>query len=259
MRSVRRAAQTTRKPCAARARAVAAPMPLEAPVTTAVRDWVLSMLMRPSCQDPVLTRLRGDHRGGRRFGTRQPRPGRLGVVRRRRLLGVRRLAARHQQHGRADGGPRPAPADRAPRRRAARLLRQQVRHRLGHQVDAGLEAQGLEEERRQARAERRADEGARRRHGGPARHASASSGSRATPATSSTRRPTSAPTPPRRPTSAVSSPTPARASPAAAPPTRPRRSGRSSRSPTCSATSTTRPGRWSRPTRSTSSPWSGRC
>ena len=37
MRSVRRAAHRTWKPAAARARAVAAPMPLEAPVTTAVR------------------------------------------------------------------------------------------------------------------------------------------------------------------------------------------------------------------------------
>ena len=55
MRSVRRAAHTTRKPSAARARAVAAPMPLEAPVTTAVRVWVVSWLMCPSCQDgPVI-------------------------------------------------------------------------------------------------------------------------------------------------------------------------------------------------------------
>ena len=55
MRSVRRAAHTTRKPSSASARAVAAPMPLEAPVTTAVRVWVVSVLMCPSCQDgPVI-------------------------------------------------------------------------------------------------------------------------------------------------------------------------------------------------------------
>ena len=60
----------------------------------------------------------------------QPRPRRVGVVRRRRLLGQRRLAPRHQQHGRAHGCPRPAPAvarlvgsedlGRADRQRASR-------------------------------------------------------------------------------------------------------------------------------------------
>ena len=69
-----------------------------------------------------------------------------------------------------------------------------------------------------------------------------SSGSRATPATGSTRRPTSAPTPPRSAYQRGGVADPGRASRAAAPPTRPRRSARSRRSPTCSATSLADPG-----------------
>ncbi len=122
--------------------------------------------MPPSCQDPLLRRWRGDHRGGRRLGTRQPWSGRLGVVRRRRLLGLRRLAPRHQQHGRADGGPGPPPADRAPRRAAEGLLRQHLRHQHRHQVDGRLEAPRLAQGRRQAGDERRAGQGPRRRDGG---------------------------------------------------------------------------------------------
>ena len=231
-------------------------MPLEAPVTTAVRGWVL--VMRPSCR-PILPRCARDHRGGRRFGTRQPRPGRLGVVRRRRLLGLRRLAARHQQHGRADGRPRPPPADRARRRRAARLLRQQVRHRLRHQVDAGLEAQGLEEERRQAGAQRRADEGARRRHGGPARQGPLRVGQgprrpRAQRGGRQARQRRRVRLPARRRARCR-----ARASPAAAPPTRAATVGQVEQEPDLFSDLADQARRWSRPTRSTSSPWSGRC
>ncbi len=46
-RSTRRAAQTTENPAAARARAVAAPMPLLAPVTTAVRGKGAAELIGP--------------------------------------------------------------------------------------------------------------------------------------------------------------------------------------------------------------------
>ncbi|CAA9405672.1 MAG: Ribonuclease HI, partial [uncultured Nocardioides sp.] len=107
-----------------------------------------------------------DHRGGRRLGTRQPRTSGMGVVRRRVVLGFRRVAARHEQHGRADGRARPPPADGPPRRRAARLLRQHLCHQRRHQVDGRLEAQGLEDRRRPAGQERRADEGAGRGDGG---------------------------------------------------------------------------------------------
>ncbi len=43
MRSLRRAVRTTRKPAAARVRAVAAPMPLLAPVTTAMGVAVMAI------------------------------------------------------------------------------------------------------------------------------------------------------------------------------------------------------------------------
>ena len=216
-----------------------------------------------SCAHPAriaLTRCARDLRGGRRFGTRQPRPGRLGVVRRRRLLGLRRLAARHQQHGRADGGPRPAPADRARRRRAAR--RSATAPTSSTPITkwmAGLEAQGLEEGRRQARDERRADEGPRRRDGGPADrvrfewvkgHAghvlNEAADKLANAAASAYRAVVDARCRAglRRGSST--------AHPAAT-------VGQVEQEPDLFSDLDDRPGRWSRPTRSTSSPWSGRC
>ena len=45
IRSVRRAAQITWNPSAARARAVAAPIPLLAPVTTAVRALLMAAII----------------------------------------------------------------------------------------------------------------------------------------------------------------------------------------------------------------------
>ena len=108
-----------------------------------------------------------DHRRRRRIGSWKPRPRRLGLVRRRLALGRGRLAARHQQPGRADRRARALPRDRAPRRRAARALRQPVRDQRGHQVDGRVEAQGLAQGRRQAGDERRAAAAPRRGAGGP--------------------------------------------------------------------------------------------
>ncbi len=114
-----------------------------------------------------MARCRRDaHRRRRRIGARQPRTGRLGVVRRRRLLGQRRVGPRHQQHGRAHRRPRPAPADRGGRR-PARLLRLDLHDQLDHQVDARLEAARLEEGRRQAGRQRRHHAGARPGDAGP--------------------------------------------------------------------------------------------
>ncbi|MDT4884654.1 hypothetical protein FQZ97_1208160 [compost metagenome] len=50
IRSARRAAQTTSKPARARWRAVAAPIPLEAPVTTAMRVLMDSILDERECR-----------------------------------------------------------------------------------------------------------------------------------------------------------------------------------------------------------------
>jgi CubicO group peptidase (beta-lactamase class C family) len=58
---------------------------------------------------------RRDHRRRRRIRTRQSRPRRVVLVCRRRMLGRGRLAARHQQPGRAAGRARAVPRDRAPR------------------------------------------------------------------------------------------------------------------------------------------------
>ena len=53
-----------------------------------------------------------DYCSGRRFGFGKPRSGRMGLVRERRLLARRRMAARHQQPGRADGRPGSVPVPR---------------------------------------------------------------------------------------------------------------------------------------------------
>ncbi len=71
-RSARRAAQTTSKPSCARRRAVAAPMPLLAPVTTAVRrPGVGSLLMRASWQCRFDARGEAGNAGKRATGGEQ--------------------------------------------------------------------------------------------------------------------------------------------------------------------------------------------
>ena len=193
-------------------------------------------------------------RGRRRLGARQPRPGRVGLVRRRRLLGQRRLGPRHQQHGRAHRGARPAAADRRRRRRPARLLRLHLRHQLDHQVDARLEAARLAEGRRQAGRQRGDHEGARRGDAGAAGAVRVGQGARRPRAERAGRRAgqrRGPGVPGRR-----ARPSPVRDS--AVERSTPRASGHrhaASRTPTCSRWSTSR----SRPTRSWSYGWSGRC
>src|SRR3954452_2090159 len=75
MRSARRASSATRWPSAASTRAVAAPMPDEAPVMTATRPWVVSVLMR---------RLLSVDAGG----AEPADPGRVALVEEQRLPGI---------------------------------------------------------------------------------------------------------------------------------------------------------------------------
>ena len=163
-------------------------------MTTAVRVWVWSWVMQPSCQDVPMIIAAAD-------GSALGNPGPAGWA---WYVDDGCWASGGWPHGTNNMGELMAVLDLLQQtahldERAARLLRQQVRHRLHHEVDEGLEAQGLEEGRRQAGDERRADEGARRGDGGtPGQRryvwVKGHAGHR------STRPPTCGPTLPRRPT-----------------------------------------------------------
>ena len=174
IRSVRRAAQCTRKPSAARRRAVAAPMPLLAPVTRAIRRLLGAGTMVRLCRAASDGRLAGrvgpseDGRSGstgsrppdaRRSGHRSSRrPGlggrRLPLGRRRRPRRARPVLGRggadhavppRARHAAGQARPARAAAVRGLRaaaavldgRRLRRLVGRRRRDRLGHRRGRG--------------------------------------------------------------------------------------------------------------------------
>ncbi len=193
----------------------------------------------------------------RRIRAGQPRPGRLGLVHRRGPLGQRRVAARHQQHGRTHSRTRPAAPDSRGCGRPAGVLRLAIRDQFDHHLDAELEAQGMAQGRRQSGAQCRDHEGTRQRHAGTPSAVRVGEGPcRASPQRGcrpfgqrrrGRLRPRSAGG--RRPRLRRTDPQPG---PGPACPPRPRPT-------TCSPASTSGTGRGRRPTRNGWSTWSGPC